>query len=163
MRFNDLRNPMASLPVSSLMQPRSGFPGAGASQPGTLALSVEFVAKPERAVPARTFLPEAVLGALREVDGFAGCVVLSSDQESRLVTVITFWTGSNNRKCCEQNVRWVKALVARYADRCLRVQTLVAHAPTQAPEEMILAETSDAETGLMMQECGAGEGNPCVT
>ena len=131
MRFNDLRNPLASLPTSSLIPHRGGFPSPGAHQLSTLALSVEFVAKPEKAVPARTFLPEAILGALKEVEGFAGCVVLSSDQESRLVTVITFWTGSSSRKCCEQNARWVKALVASYADRCLRVQTLVAHAPAQ--------------------------------
>lgn len=152
---------MPSHSVSSLVQSPGAFLGAGVAQPCTLALSVEFVAKPEQAGPARAFLPEAVLGALKEVDGFAGCVVLSSDQESRLVTVITFWTGSNSRKCCEQNVRWVKALVARYADRCLRVQTLVAHAPALAPEAIMPEQATDEETGSVMQECEVA-GNPCV-
>ncbi|HYL83508.1 MAG TPA: hypothetical protein VE263_04685 [Candidatus Angelobacter sp.] len=160
---------MASLPLSSRTQSRTGFPGASASQPGTLALSVEFVAKPEKAASAKTFLPGALHGALNEVDGFAGCVVLSADQESRLVTVITFWTGSDSRKCCSQNVRWVKALVASYADRCVRVQTLVAHAPQGAAMaaetldgEAVGAETIEEETGSMMQECGAEEGNLCI-
>jgi hypothetical protein len=43
--------------------------------------------------------------------------------------VVTLWAGSDRAKCCSQNVRWVKALLKPYLDRCLRVQTMVAHLP----------------------------------
>jgi hypothetical protein len=52
-----------------------------------------------------------------------------SDHEARLVTVVTLWAGSDRAKCCSQNVRWVQALLKPYLDRCLRVQTMVAHLP----------------------------------
>jgi hypothetical protein len=52
-----------------------------------------------------------------------------SDQEARLVTVVTLWAGDERVKRCGQNVRWVQALLEPYLDRCLRVQTMVAHLP----------------------------------
>jgi hypothetical protein len=182
MRNSDTRNMgFASDAVSldgSHRMDGTGWNG-GTRCSGTLALSVEFVAKPEKAVDARMVLPEAIQSALKEVDGFAGCVVLSSDMECRLVTVITYWTGSNNRRCCEQNLRWVKALVAKYEDRCLRVQMMLAHAPMQlstpppmqplipaeAPMETAMETTMemmDEEAGFVMQECGEAAGNLCA-
>jgi hypothetical protein len=93
------------------------------------ALSIEFVAKPHEARRAQSAIPSALAGALKEVTGFAGCLVLVSDQEARLLTVVTLWTGEDRQKRCNENARWVHALLAPYVDRCLRVQTLVAHLP----------------------------------
>jgi hypothetical protein len=93
------------------------------------ALSVEFVAKPEEARRAQTAIPSALIGALKEVTGFAGCLVMVSDQEARLLTVVTLWSGGDRHKRCAENARWVHALLAPYVDRRLRVQTLVAHLP----------------------------------
>ena len=132
------------------------------SRTNSVALSVEFVAKPEKARSAPALLPQAIHGALKEVTGFAGCVVLSSDQEARLITVITFWRGSDCQKHCSANVRWVRALVASYVDSCLRVRTMVAHAPMLT---QCAAETNDAETGLMLEETAPAEEteeNVCV-
>ena len=52
-----------------------------------------------------------------------------SEQEARLVTVITLWVGNDRLKQCRDHVRWVHKLLAPYVDRCLRVQTLAAHSP----------------------------------
>lgn len=93
------------------------------------ALSVEFVAKPHEARRAQTAIPSAIIGALQEVTGFAGCLVMVSDQEARLLTVVTLWSGNDRHKRCAENARWVHALLAPYVDRRLRVQTLVAHLP----------------------------------
>jgi hypothetical protein len=93
------------------------------------ALSVEFVARPQDAHRVEATIPAAITGALKDVDGFAGCLVMVSHHEARLVTVVTFWAGSDRAKCCSQNVRWVHALLAPYLDRRLRVQTMVAHLP----------------------------------
>jgi hypothetical protein len=120
---------------------------------------VEFVAKPDVARSAPAVLPEAIHGALHEVTGFAGCVVLCSDQEARLITVITFWTGSDCQKQCSKNVRWVRALVSKYVDSCLRVRTFLAHTPFLPGLRM---ETNETETGLMLQEPAETAGNVCV-
>jgi len=120
----------------------------------TVALGIDFVAKPEKARDAFSFLPKALAGALSDVADFAGCLVLSSDQEARLITVITFWSGNDCRQRCNENVRWVRALLSNYVDRYLRVQTLQAHAPLR-PETLAEAgeaETNELETGLIAEE-----------
>ena len=91
------------------------------------ALSIEFVAKPHEAHRAQWAIPSALAGALKEVTGFAGCLVMVSDQEARLLTVVTLWSGNARQKLCNENLRWVRALLATYLDRCLRVQILNAH------------------------------------
>jgi len=53
------------------------------------ALSIEFVAKPHEAHRAELAIPSALAAAFKEVTGFAGCLVMVSDQEARLLTVVT--------------------------------------------------------------------------
>ena len=153
-----------SSPSSNLAGVPSGGGPAYPNSHQSIALSVEFVAKPEKAKSAPAFLPKALLGALKEVAGFAGCVVMSSDQEARLITVLTFWTGNDCHQRCAESVRWVRALLASYVDRCLRVQTLLAHAPVTSASlaPMDDAETNDAETGSMLQETAPAEETVCV-
>src|SRR5882724_7450592 len=91
------------------------------------ALSVEFVATPRGALDVQTAIPAAITSAMKEIAGFAGCVVMIAEQEARLITVITFWSGPDRAKKCSDNARWVYQLLVPYLDRCLRVQTLVAH------------------------------------
>jgi hypothetical protein len=97
------------------------------------ALSIEFVAKPNEAHKVRAALPAAIYGALGEVAGFAGSFVMIANHEARLVTVVTLWSGEDRMQRCNENLRWVRALLAPYLDRCLRVQTLAAYVPA-APE-----------------------------
>ena len=96
------------------------------------ALSIEFVAKPQEAHRAQLAIPSALAAAFKEVTGFAGCLVMVSDQEARLLTVVTLWSGDERQKLCNENLRWVRALLATYVDRCLRVQILNAHLPLLA-------------------------------
>ena len=93
------------------------------------ALSIEFVAKPNEAHKIHAALPAAINGALGEVAGFAGCFVMIANHEARLVTVVTLWIGEDRMQRCSENERWVRALLAPYLDRCLRVQTLAAFVP----------------------------------
>lgn len=90
------------------------------------ALNLEFVAKPETARTVRTVLPGAIHSAFSSVTGFAGGFVFIANYESRLVTVVTLWTGNDRAQLCDANLRWLRALIAPYLDRCLRVQTLSA-------------------------------------
>jgi hypothetical protein len=110
-----------------------GYPSQAAARNAEGALctahSVEFVAKPSEALKAQSTLAPAIISTLKEVTGFAGCILMTSDQEARLMTVVTFWRGSDRMKHCNANVRWVNTLLAPYMDRKLRVQTMVAQMP----------------------------------
>ncbi len=96
------------------------------------ALSIEFVAKPEETHRVHSALPAAIHGALGEVTGFAGCFVFISNLETRLVTVVTLWTGEGRVRLCHENARWVRAVLKPYLDHCLRVQTLAAFIPVSS-------------------------------
>jgi hypothetical protein len=103
------------------------------------ALNIEFVAKPNEAHKIHAALPAAINGALGDVAGFAGSFVMIANHEARLVTVVTLWSGEDRMQRCQENVRWVRALLAPYLDRCLRVQTLAAYVPAspQVPGEFV--------------------------
>jgi hypothetical protein len=147
----------AAYPFSKSSASKSHAPASAAS--GSLpitALSIEFVAKPQEAHRVQTAIPTAIAGALKDVTGFAGCLVMISDQEARLVTVVTLWTGNERVKCCRENVRWVNALLAPYLDRRIRVQTMVAHLP------VIRLETNDASECFAMRNLPSEDETACV-
>jgi len=122
------KNVAHPFPQAAALKPQPPANSTSGAPPAT-ALSIEFVAKPQEAHRVQDAIPAAIAGALKDVTGFAGCLVMISDQEARLVTVVTLWAGDDRVKRCSQNVRWVQALLAPYLDRCLRVQTMVAHVP----------------------------------
>ena len=136
-----------------------------ASLPPFTALSIEFVAKPQEAHRVQAAIPAALAGALKDVTGFAGCLVMISDQEARLVTVVTLWAGSDRAKCCSQNARWVHAVLKPYLDRCLRVQTMVAHLPVLPILDFLPAtplETNAPEECLLMQHRVSEDETVCI-
>ena len=135
--------------------PSPGIPGA----PPLAALSVEFVAQPQETHGVETAIPAAIAGALGEVTGFAGCLVMIADQEARLVTVVTLWSGEDRVKRRSQNVRRVRALLAPYLDRCLRVQTMVAHLPVLP---VIRSETIAASECSRMHNLLSKDETVCV-
>ncbi len=123
------------------------------------ALSIEFVAKPQEAHRVEDAIPAAIAGALKDVTGFAGCLVMISDQEARLVTVVTLWAGHDRMKRCSQNVRWVNALLTPYLDRRLRAQTMVAHMPLLPANQ---PETVAASESTAMQDLESDDETACV-
>jgi hypothetical protein len=133
------------MPFSAYPSPSaSGRNGRDVQAVSVTAQSVEFVAKPGEAQKAQYAIAPALNGALKGVTGFAGCMVMTSDHEARLITVVTFWRGTERVKHCNANTRWVNALLAPYIDRRLRVQTMVA----QVPSEPLLQE----ETAVLAEE-----------
>jgi hypothetical protein len=123
----------AAYPFPQIGAPKPQPPANGTSgAPSVIAiaaLSIEFVAKPQEAHRVEAAIPAAIADALKDVTGFAGCLVMISDQEARLVTVVTLWAGDDRVNRCSQNARWVHALLKPHLDLCLRVQTMVAHLP----------------------------------
>jgi hypothetical protein len=158
-RYSSLkRNVAYPFSQTAALNPQS--PGNGtAGAPSLTALSIEFVAKPQEAHRVEAAIPVAITAALKDATGFAGCLVMISDQEARLVTVITLWDGHDRAKRCSQNVRWVHALLNPYLDRCLRVQTMVAHLPVLP---MIHEETIVADERSEMQDLLSEEETSCI-
>jgi hypothetical protein len=99
---------------------------------GMTALSIEFVSKPQEAYRLRTAVPEAIEGALGQVAGFAGCLVLISNKEPRLATVITFWEGENRAALSNKSTPWLHKLLAPFLDHCLQVRSHDAYSPVKA-------------------------------
>ncbi len=123
------------------------------------AFSFEFVAKPERSTSAPVSLPAAIQSGLEDVTGFAGSLVMVSDQEARLITVIIFWEGSEARKSCAQSLRRLRALLAPYLDRCLRMQNMLAHLPSPPA---LRDEPNSIDTRYIVSESITQEANSCV-
>jgi len=123
------------------------------------AFSFEFVAKPEQAAGVPLLLPAAIQSGLEDIAGFAGSLVMVSGQEARLITVIIFWNGAEARCSCERSVRRVRALLAPYLDRCLRMQNLLAHTPM--PQNPV-TDTSSIDSRFIAEESVAEEANFCA-
>jgi hypothetical protein len=94
--------------------------------PEVIAQGVEFVALPEKAEKLPSALPGAMRNALGHFGSFSGCMVLVSEQEARLVTVITLWTGRDRVRQCTDNSKRVTKLLMPYVDRWLKTKRLAA-------------------------------------
>jgi hypothetical protein len=113
-----------------------------------VALSMEFVAKPQEAHRFQSLIPWSRSTALKRVRGFAGCLVMVSDQEARLVSIITLWAGEDARKRCAENARWAQTLLTLFLGRQLPIQYITALMPALPA---IRAETYSAEEGFIPQ------------
>ena len=106
--------------------PAPGDSTGTASMPEVIALGVDFVALPGKAAKLQTAILEAVRNTLGNRGGFSGCMVLVSEQEARLVTVLTLWRGRDRLEQCDKNSKRIKKLVTPYVDRFLRTRRLAA-------------------------------------
>jgi hypothetical protein len=95
--------------------------------PEVFAHGAEFVAVPGQSERLQREIPLVMRAASKESGGFCGCVVLFSEQEARLVTVITLWTTRDQAKHC--NEKRLKRLLEPYVDRWLRVRSFVGFFP----------------------------------
>src|SRR6266403_520206 len=81
-RYSDMTNSV-TYPFLHNHEPNEHLAANGTvGLPPVTALSVEFVAKPQEAHRVQAAIPTALAGALKDVNGFAGCLVMISDQEA---------------------------------------------------------------------------------
>ena len=96
------------------------------SSPMVVAHAVEFVALPGKATKLRALIPPAMREAAADSDTFAGCFVLLSEQEARLVTVITLWKAGNQSNDYLESCKKLETALEPYVDRWLRSRKLSA-------------------------------------
>jgi hypothetical protein len=82
-----------------------------------------------------------------------------SDQEARLVTVVTLWADEDARERCAENARRVQTFLTPYIDRQLRMQYLIAWMPTLPTNR---AEAYSAEAGFILRALPLQREELCV-
>jgi len=97
-----------------------------AATPEVLAHGLEFVALPGKPQELQKTIPEALRRMLGSSSGFCGCMILVSEQEARLMTVITLWSGRDRAEQCDKNSAKVDRLLLPYVDTWLRTQRMTA-------------------------------------
>jgi len=82
-----------------------------------------------------------------------------SSQEARLITVIVSWEGGEAHKNCERSVPRLRALIAPYLDRSLRLQNMRARQPVPQNPQIY---TSAIDMRFITEESIIQEGNVCL-
>jgi hypothetical protein len=118
-RFSTLANPEEN-------QRPAQDSGTEPTAPEVLAHAVEFVTLPGRSKELRRTIPETLCSVLGNSGGFLGCMVFVSEQEARLMTVITLWAGRDAAEQCDNNLSRVNQLLLPHVDTWLRSQRMTA-------------------------------------
>jgi hypothetical protein len=94
--------------------------------PIVVAHAVEFVALPGKTAKLRDLIPPAMRDAASDFDTFAGCIVFLTEQEARLVTVITLWKAGDHTNDYLDSCKKLETALEPYVDRWLRSRKLAA-------------------------------------
>lgn len=112
------------------------------------ARSVQFVASPERTRELQAALPARIHAAFDLVPAFAGCMVMISDQEARLVTVVTLWGGRERARHCNENSDCLKKLLSPFVDHWLRSENHLAHFSMLSPLDRKFQQNYQPSDGI---------------
>ena len=107
--------------------PHKARTAKGPAQEHAVALRAEFVLKPGKEDKVRQTIEEIVSNSFSLDKEFLQGLVMVSEMESRLVTVITFWHPNGFAESRERRVRWLSERLAPYLYKLPRVQTFSAH------------------------------------
>jgi hypothetical protein len=103
-----------------------------------VALHLDFVAKPEGAGELNRGLGLILNRAGLAQEGLESALLLVSDREARLVTLLTFWDASRFATGREQRIAWMQKLLAAFADGPVRAQT-------STPQFVLAEQTTETE------------------
>lgn len=90
-----------------------------------VALHLDFVTKPNGASGLRAVIESVLDDARLGREGLESGVLLVSDREARLVTLLTFWDSGRFCSVRERRIQWMQKLLAPYADGPIRAHTCV--------------------------------------
>jgi len=109
---------------------------------------VGFISKPERTDELAAVVESAVHDRLREFPGFAGAMVLRSQNEKRNLLVFSFWETEKQAATTRWEMnRGVRRAISQMVDVCTKVQTFQA---TSAAES---GTTNRKPTGVCAVAC----------
>jgi hypothetical protein len=90
---------------------------------GVVALHLDFVAKPDGARELNRELGSVLKRAGLVQEGLETGLLLISDREARLVTLLTFWDAERFASDRERRIEWMQKLLMPFADGPVRAQT----------------------------------------
>jgi len=116
-----------------------------------IALRAEFVVKPGKEENVSETIDAILENSFQREQEFLQALVMVSELESRLVTVITFWNSDGFAEARERRVNWLRQKLSEYLDQTLRVQTFCARVlgakeVSQSEEDSSLADVYSPAT-----------------
>lgn len=122
-----------------------------------IALRIDFVAKPCHKTNLATEVGKLFASAGLHEAGLQASVLLVSDREVRVVTLLTLWDGERFDPQRERLISWTLELIANFADGSVRASTNVAHfLLPQASTKLTLFDLRPAEIAELVEIVAAG-------
>jgi len=90
---------------------------------GVAALHFDFVAKPDGTRALNCDLRDVLDASGLADEGLKTALLLVSDREARLVTLVTFWNAQRFATARERSIAWMQKLLTPFADGPVRAQT----------------------------------------
>jgi len=126
------------------------------SAAGVIILRVDFVSKPSKCEIA-TEVGDLLAEAGLHQKGLKASMLLVSDREARVVTLLTLWDGERFNLARERLASWTMKIVAQFADGPLRASTSVAHfLLPKASTKLTLSDLRPAEIAELVEIMTAG-------
>jgi len=111
-----------------------------------VALRVDFVAKPGQSEELETTVGELLAEAELYREGLESSMLLVSDREARLVTLLTLWDAERFDHSRERLAEWTQKLIAGITDGPIRSYTGMAHfLSPRATSKLTLADLRPEE------------------
>jgi hypothetical protein len=121
------------------------------------ALRVDFIAKPGDAADVASAIEELLDHAGLHHEGLQVSLLLVSDREARLVTLLTLWDAERFDAGRERLTAWTLKIVAALADGPVRGYTSFAHfLVPQASTKLTLSDLRPAEMAELVEIVAAG-------
>jgi len=119
-----------------------------------VALQLDFVAKPEGARELNRELGILLQRAGLAREGLETALLLVSDREARLVTLLTFWDASRFAGGREQRIAWMQKLLSPFSDGPVRVQTSAPQFVAAEPSAELVMDQRPNAAPVLAQVAG---------
>jgi hypothetical protein len=122
-----------------------------------ITLRVDFVSKPDNTCEIAAEVGELLAEAGLYQKGLKASMVLVSDREARVVTLLTLWDADRFNPSRERLTTWTLKIVAQFADGRLHARTSVAHIllPKESTK-LTLSDLRPAEIAELVEIVAAG-------
>src|SRR6266481_8119410 len=122
-----------------------------------ITLRVDFVSRPDNKCEIAAEVRELLAEAGLYQKGLKASMVLVSDREARVVTLLTLWDAERFNSARERLTSWTLKTVAQFADGPLRASTSVAHflLPKESTK-LTLSDLRPAEIAELVEIMTAG-------
>jgi len=145
---------------------RRKMPGAGKSVPEreaeetggqVITLRIDFVSKPSNKCEIAAEVEDLLAEAALYEKGLMASMLLVSDREARVVTLLTLWDGEQFHAARDRLTSWTLKIVAQVADGPLRAHTSIAHfLLPKASTKLTLSDLRPSEIAELVEIVAAG-------